>query len=304
MSPRRLFQSGLLAALFALSVGALTLTPTAALAASSPTITGITPPTGSSLGGTSITISGTDFQPSAAVYIGGILSASARVSATMITATTPPASLTTGGAANVTIINPDGGAVSLSSGFFYTAYQPPLTITAVEASSGPNSGGTNVTITGTNFSPAAAVYFGDVPAGVVNPLGSSAIFARTPANVSGPVTVTVVNADGLRATRANGFTYTGGISVTTVAPGAGALAGGTTITVNGNGFMRGATVKIGDTAATSVLVVNSTQIVAVTPPGVLGTARLVVTNPDGQSGAKEQGFTYGPAAGIAAPVLA
>ena len=303
MSPRRLFQSGLLAALVALSVGALMLAPSAALAASSPTITAVTPATGSSLGGTSISITGTDFQAGASVYIGGILAASARLSATEITATTPAAAFTTGGAANVTIVNPDGGAVSLSSGYFYTAYQPPLTITAVEASTGPNSGGTNVTITGTNFSSSVIVYFGDVPSSVVNPLGSSAIFARTPPNVTGPVSVTVVNPDGLRASRANGFTYIGGIGVTTVAPNAGPLAGGTTITVNGNGFARGATLKIGDTAATGVLVVNSTQIVAVTPPGILGTARLVVTNPDGQSGAKEQGFTYGPAAGATPPVL-
>ncbi|MGE3856011.1 MAG: IPT/TIG domain-containing protein [Dehalococcoidia bacterium] len=304
MTPVRRFQAGLAAALMLVAMFAATSLPRTALAASSPTIISLTPAQGPSSGGTAVTLVGTDFQAGVTVHIGGFLASSVvRVSTTQVTLITPPSATTTGGAANILVQNPDGGVATLNSGFFYTAFASPLTITSVEPSTGPNTGGTNVTIAGTGFSSAVSVYFGDVPAAVVNPLGSSAIFARTPANVSGPVAVTVINPDGQKISKANGFTYTGGVGVRSVAPGGGAPAGGTTIVVTGDGFKPGATVQIGSGLATNVQVVNSAQIVATSPAGSIGAQRVTVTNPDGQSGFREQGFSYGPAAGVTLPTI-
>ena len=304
MGALRRYQVGFVVAFMALGVMLSLGFPTEAGAATNPTITSITPSQGPALGGTAVTITGADFLPGVVVFIGGFpASGVTRVSATQITLITPAASNTSGGGANVVIQNPDGGGTSMASGFFYTAFESPLTLTSVEPAIGPNSGGTNVTIVGTGFSSAVQVYFGDVPAASVNPLGSSAIFARTPANVTGPVTVTVINPDGTKTGKANGFTYQGGVIVNNTTPSAGAVAGGISTIVSGNGFVRGATVKFGDAAATSVLVVNSTQIVAVTPPGTIGSVRVTVTNPSGESAGREQWYSYGPAANAVPPVL-
>lgn len=69
---------------------------------------------------------------------------------------------------------------------------------------------------------------------------------------------------------------------------------GTAITITGTGFLTGATVTVGGTAATSIVVVNATQITAVTPAGS-GVAAIVVTNTNTLSGTLASGFTYATA---------
>ena len=55
------------------------------------------------------------------------------------------------------------------------------------------------------------------------------------------------------------------------------------MTITGTNFASGATVTFGGTAATNVVVVNSTTITATTPAGNAGGATVTVTVPDGQS---------------------
>ena len=80
--------------------------------------------------------------------------------------------------------------------------------------------------------------------------------------------------------------------VGSVSPNSGSPAGGTSITITGTGFLSNAAVSIGGAAASSVSVVNSTTITALTPAHTAGTVDVVVTNTDGQSGTKTQAFTY------------
>jgi hypothetical protein len=85
--------------------------------------------------------------------------------------------------------------------------------------------------------------------------------------------------------------------VSGVNPTSGPTAGGTSITVSGTGFAAGATVTLGGTAATNVVVSNSTTITATTPAHAAGTVDVVVTNSNGQSGGKLGAFTYTAPAG-------
>lgn len=287
-----------------LAAGLVIASPRSAEAVSFPAITSISPSQGPTRGGTTITVTGMDFQVGANLFIGGFPAIGVtRVSDTQITGTTPPSDSGTGRAATVMVTNPDGAVATLTSAFFYATSEAPLAISGVTASTGPNSGGTSMTITGAGFSSAAAVFFGDLPGVGINVLGGSAIFARTPPGVTGSVAVTVVNPDGARVSLPNGFTFVGDISVATSIPGGGPLVGGSTIRVDGNGFARGATVKIGDVPVTSVTYVNSTQLVLVTPPGAVGPKSLTVTNPDGRSATTPQGFTYGPQPNSVTPVV-
>ncbi len=88
-------------------------------------------------------------------------------------------------------------------------------------------------------------------------------------------------------------------TVSGVVPTSGSANGGTAITITGTSFRAPATVALSDLArgpaATSVVVVNSTTITAVTPAHAAGLTDVVVANPDQQTGALPNGYTYVPA---------
>ncbi len=81
------------------------------------------------------------------------------------------------------------------------------TITSISPNSGSETGGTQVTITGTNFAAGASVMFGGVAASSVTVASSTTITAITPAYPTGTVDVVVTNADGQSVTLVSGFRY-------------------------------------------------------------------------------------------------
>jgi plastocyanin len=92
-------------------------------AAVAPTLTGVSPGSATTAGGTAVTITGTGFAAGATVSFGSAAASSVSVaSATSITATTPAGAA---GAVEVTVRNADGLTGRLASGFTYTAPAPP-----------------------------------------------------------------------------------------------------------------------------------------------------------------------------------
>jgi len=77
-----------------------------------------------------------------------------------------------------------------------------------------------------------------------------------------------------------------------ISPVSGPAAGGTSVTITGTGFVTGAAVTFGGTAATGVNVASATSITATTPAHAAGVVDVVVTNPDTQYGTIPAGFTY------------
>jgi hypothetical protein len=82
---------------------------------------------------------------------------------------------------------------------------PPI-LTAVAPTSGPDTGGTTVTLTGSGFTGGATVTFGGTPASSVTVNSDTSLTAVTPAHAAGAVDVTVVTSNGT-ATVTGGFTY-------------------------------------------------------------------------------------------------
>jgi IPT/TIG domain len=80
--------------------------------------------------------------------------------------------------------------------------------------------------------------------------------------------------------------------VTSVSPNSGPAAGGTGVTITGDNFVAGATVKFGTVAATSVSVASATSITAITPAHAPASVVVTVTNPDAKSGKLAAAFTY------------
>ena len=241
-----------------------------------------------------MTITGTGFLAGATVSLGGTAATGVTVvSSTSITATTPAHAA---GAVNVVVTNTDSQSGTLTNG--YTYGNPAPTVTSISPSSGPVAGGTAVTITGTGFLSGATVSLGGTPATGVVVNSSTSITATTAAHAAGAVNVVVTNTDSQSGTLLNGYTYKNPApTVTTISPSSGPGAGGTGVSIAGTGFLSGATVSLGGTPATGVVVNSSTSITATTAAHAAGAVNVVVTNTDSQIGTLANGYTYNAATG-------
>lgn len=199
---------------------------------------------------------------------------------------------------------PDPRAITTDlNGNFYTAnsgssnvsllWQSAPTITGVAPSTGSPSGGTAITITGTDFVTGATVTVGGAACTSVVVVSATSITCTTPAGTEGSADVVVTNADTGTDTEVGGFTYAISTpTITDVSPAAGATFGGTPITITGTDFYPNAAVTVGGNACTPVVVVSPTSITCTTPAGALGAADVVVTNTDTGSATDEGGFAY------------
>jgi hypothetical protein len=166
-----------------------------------------------------------------------------------------------------------------------TASTPP-TVTSSTPASGPTSGGTTVTIIGTNFTGATAVTFGAAGAAKsFTVVSSTKITAVTAAASAGEHYVTVTTPAGTSPDNASVvFTYVGAPTVTSSTPTSGPTTGGTTVTITGTNFTGATAVTFGAAgAAKSFTVVSSTKITAVTEAASAGEHYVTVTTPAGTS---------------------
>src|SRR5262249_41130201 len=112
-----------------------------------PTVTNVNPAAGPVAGGTSVTITGTNFTGATAVQFGPPPPPACPViSAVHITPTSHAGGA---GAVDVTVTTPGGTSATSASDLF--TYDAIPTVTNVNPAAGPLAGGTSVTITGTNF---------------------------------------------------------------------------------------------------------------------------------------------------------
>ncbi|MFA6037763.1 MAG: IPT/TIG domain-containing protein [Legionellales bacterium] len=248
-----------------------------------PTITGISPTSGPTTGGTSVVITGANFVGVTAVKFGVNNATSYTVdSATQITATAPA------GAAGVIDIRVTavGGTSAVVAADKYTYIAAP-TVTVVAPNAGPLAGGNSVVLTGTSFTGATVVKFGTVNATSFTVNSATKITAVAPAGTAGTVNITVTTVGGTSATSAaNQYTYVAAPSVTGLSPSSGPLTAGTSVVITGTNFINvsGVTaVKFGATNASSYVVNSATQITAVAPAHVAGVVQVIVKAAGGAS---------------------
>jgi hypothetical protein len=263
-----------------------------------PTVATIAPTSGTTAGGTAVTITGTGFLAGATVNLGGTTAAGITVvNSTTITATTPAH---TSGAVNIVVTNADTQSGTFPNGYTYISPNPAPTVATVTPTSGTTAGGTAVTITGAGFLAGARVSLGGAAATGVTVANSMTITATTSAHATGAVNVVVTNSDTQSGTLPNGYTYASpnpAPTVTAITPVSGTTAGGTSVSITGTGFLAGAKVSLGGASATSVTVVNSATITATTATHAAGEVNVVVMNSDMQSGTLLNGYTYTASSG-------
>jgi PKD repeat protein len=196
----------------------------------------------------------------------------------------------------------DGSSVGTVSSYMFTNVTADHTISAsfainaptftgVTPASGPTTGGTAVTITGTNLNGATIVTFGGTTATGITVINANTITATTPAYTAGSVNVVITNPAG-SVTGPNAYTY--------VAPPTVTARSNATLNrgwqgyelITGTGFLSGAQSLLNTTtgysiASTTCVVSSSTQMFCsynLREATVSTQYRVAVINPDGQSG--------------------
>ena len=168
--------------------------------AAGPTVTGVEPNIGTTLGGDSVTITGSKFTNAVSVNFGRVATTEFTVNGDgSITAITPAQAA---GVVDVAVIT-TGGTSPPSVQFTYKA---PPDITAISPDTG--KGGDAVTITGSAFTEVDSVTFGDVAANYTID-SDSQITAHAPHHPNGDVVITVSTPDGNTGVD---FTYAGVVS--------------------------------------------------------------------------------------------
>ena len=164
-----------------------------------PVVTGISPTHGPTAGGTVVTVTGTDLT-GGTVAFGANAATVVTCAATTCTATSPAGT----GTVNVQVTTAAGTSATSSADQF--TYANPPVVTGISPTHGPTTGGTIVTVTGTDLT-AGTVAFGSKAATAVT-CGATSCTATSPSG-TGTVNVKVTNTAGTSATSsADKFTYT------------------------------------------------------------------------------------------------
>lgn len=258
----------------------------------SPQITALEPARGWVSGGKMIAVRGSDFHAKATVKIGGRPAPAHFRSSTHIDVEVPAAEEL--GAVDVVLENPDRTKAALDAGFTYEAVPAPPKIIDVFPKNGLTTGGLTIRIVGDNFTDAVRVRIGELTA-VRRVVSSKLIDADVPPRQTPGKVAIEVGLDDVNVRVEEAFTYDSpnAPKITGVEPRSGPVAGNTRVVIEGNNFMKGATVRFGGEASKSVVVKNSERIEAVTPPSKsAGLVDIEVSTIETGPGVSPKAFRY------------
>lgn len=263
---------------------------------SPPTVTGLSSATGSTVGGGSITISGTGFTAATAVSFGPVpATAMTVVSDTEITATIPQ---NLPGTVDVTVANPAGtSAASAADQYNYTtAGQAPAITSAASATLTAGTAG-SFTVTTSGAPAPALTEAGTLPSGVTftdNGNGTAVITGTPAAGTDGTYPITITASNGTTPDAAQAFTLTvHEAPAITSQPSATLMSGvGDSVTVTTTGFPVPALTETGSlpTGVTFTDNGDGTATIAVSSAAASVTT-FKITASNGVSPAATQSFT-------------
>ena len=264
---------------------------------SNPKITGLEPSSGSVLGGETITIQGSGFLQGANVYFGTKRASNVDVRTDSLISVTAP-SYENPGEVDVRVVNPDSGE-AVTETYHYTYLQSKPKITEIEPEKGSVLGGTAITIKGEQFMSGIKLYIDGREIENITRISETELKAVAPPNIKeGSKDVKIVNPDRGEYIYRDGFTYTRSKPVIfNINPTKCSTVKQEIITITGENFISGATVKIGNNSATEVRVMlneetGETTITARVPEGLPGRHDIIITNPDGGQAVRNEGFEY------------
>ncbi len=118
-----------------------------------------------------------------------------------------------------------------------------------------------------------------------------------PSNQAGPAKLTVLAQDGSKAEQLAAINYVGNLSLSSIVPATGSVAGGDEVQLIGQGFEPGLerlTISFGGTEVplNDIKVIDAEHILVKTPAGALGQADVQITYDDGRFATLSEGFEY------------
>jgi hypothetical protein len=231
-----------------------------------------------------LTVSGTDFFPGVVVSFGSAKLTTTFGSSTQVTASVPADLIAKPATASITAANvgtASSNAVSLA------ITTPPLSITSISPNS-VTAGGPQFTLTvnGVNFISGATVQLDNAPLATTF-VSSTQLTAIVPASriqLGGARAITAQNPDGSTSNAVNLTVTAPPPVISTITPSTVAAGGEAfTLTVNGSGFVAGATVSLNATSLSTTFV-NAGQLTASVPAALIaqaGSASITAANPGG-----------------------
>ena len=237
-----------------------------------PTITSFSPAIAAT--GALITITGTNFEATSAITLGG----TPVTSFTIVSSTSIVAIVGSGSTGALSLTTP-GGTASLN-GFTFIPAPIITSFTPTAAATGAL-----ITITGNNFEATSAITLGGTPVTSFTVVSSTSIVAKIGSGSTGALSLTTPGG----TASLNGFTFIPAPTITSFAPTAAPT--GALITITGSNFEGTSAITLGGTPVTSFTIVSSTSIVAIVGSGSTGAVSLVTTG----GSASRSGFIFIPA---------
>lgn len=191
-------------------------------------------------------------------------------------------------------IVPDAGNTELDSGVTDAGPPPELKVLTLLPPRGASAGGTPVLVggsgflrdfapTGTQAKPLTTLRIGGNQVQDFQIIDDNTIEVRTPPGLVGPASVSIRNPNGSFVCN-DCFTYFDELTVTSLSPTSGPLAGGNEVTLLGQGFTAESQVLFGSYAAVQATVVSTSEMKVVVPRGAAAEAvDVVVYNTNGLS---------------------
>ena len=251
-----------------------------------PVVVEVAPDIGPTSGGATVTITGTGLEGARAVTFGGVKATSfTALSPTAVNATAPAGT----GVADVRVETARGTSAATSADQFAFIGAP--TLSSLSPEQGGASGGNTVTVAGSGLSSATRVTVGGQDVAFEAVSGSSLKFVAPSAGGALPVVVTappctsplLAGVASCGSSNALTYTFTGGPTVTKLAPKKATVVGGVLVTITGTKLTGATAVRFGAIEATSFTVKSATSISATAPAGDAGTADVTVTTAEGTS---------------------
>ena len=246
-------------------------------AAAAPVVSSLSPATVTAGAASfSLTVTGSGFVSGSAVQWNGSSRTTTYTSPTQLSAAIPASDVATAGTGQVVVSNPDGQKSSPSA-FTVNAILPLPTVTSLSPGSAvAGSSGFTLTVNGTGYRQGSQVVWNGSRLSATTVVSATQVTTAIPTTLiatAGSALVAVVNTDTGDTSSTLAFTITPARPVLTSLSPATATAGSAavTLTVNGTGFVSGATVTWAGSARATTFV-SATQLNAAIPATDLASA--------------------------------
>lgn len=240
-----------------------------------PSVTSMNPEAVPASGGVEVTITGTGLAGVSAIDMDGPTPDIVTHSDSTLTFTAPDHDV---GRVPVTLIGPD--VVRTLAGVL--TYMPPAPrVTDLVPHEGTMTGGTHVTISGTDLGSVRTVTFAAIPAATVTKVDDQTITAVAPPSATAGIVSIIVSSPAGSDTAE--YLYLPVPAISGIEPSVGPIEGGTHVTLHGAGFSGATAVTFGRLLGRDLHVIDDNTIAVEAPPHVAGTVEVAVTTPNGTS---------------------